>query len=461
MSNSIIEPQKSIPIYGTYDVVVVGGGLTGIIAAVAAAKNGSKTILIESKAFLGGVGTMGLPLQGFFDVDNSKIISGIPDEFLARMKQRNAVSDFIQCEMHNPFVIIDPEMVKLVSQEMILENGVDLLLHTLATDVMIENGVIKGLFIENKSGRQFIEGKIFIDSSGDGDVAYRAGASFTIGRETDERTQASTLVFQLDNVDVQKLVLEVLRYPDKYDISPILPRKQFLYNTKHIMVGLKLLIQKAQKDGIVGIPWDRVCYITSLHPNCVHINMVHTDGKFAADGKELTEIEVDGRSQIPVIHKVLREYVPGFENSIYTQSAAWTGIRETRHIIGEYVLSASDVEEGKIPESSVVIGGYPIDIHAQANGNEEESLDFRKIRPFGIPYGCLLPKGILNLLVAGRCISATQRSMASARVMATCMGMGQAAGLSASLALHLNCYPKDLEIEKIRETIKLNGGYII
>lgn len=460
MNKTIIEEAKHIPVYGAYDVVVVGGGLTGVMAAISARKDGASTVLIESKPFLGGVGTMGLPLQGFYDVDFNKIIKGLPEKFIDNLNQLGGVSEFIKCEMHNPFAIINPETVKLVCQEMLLENNVDVLLHTIAADVQKTDDRITGVFIENKSGRQLVEGKVFIDCSGDGDIACRSGVPFVMGRESDHNTQASTLMFRLDNVNIQKLTEMVLENPNEYDLPEILPRIQFTYNKLHILVGLKNRIRKAQEDGINNIPWDRVCYITCLDNNAVYINMVHVDGKDATTGDGLTEIEMKSRSQISLIHKVLKTYIPGFEHSIFTQSAAWTGIRETRHILGDYILSIEDIEEGKIQATSIVVGGYPIDIHYASQKEQYEKLDFKKIKAYGIPYGCFLPRNIKNLLVAGRCISGTHQAMASARVMGTCMGMGQAVGVAAALAIAKNCEPRELEVELIRQGIRELGGYI-
>ena len=456
----IIEPEKKIPIVGNYDLIVAGGGLTGVMAAITAQRSGLSTLLVEAKAFLGGVGTMGLPLQGFFDLEGNQVIKGLPDEFLRRLKEKNGVSEeFIQCEMHNPFVILDPEMVKLVCQEMLLEAGVDILLHTLAADVRRTDSVIDGVYIENKSGRQFVQGKIFIDCSGDGDLAARCQVPFSFGREKDRLSQASTLMFRLDNVDIADLTENVLNDPERYDLIPTLPRSQFEYNKKHILVGLNNLIKKAKTEGLDNLPWDRVCYITCLDDNAVHINMVHVDGKDATDGRELTEIEMQGRSQIPIIIEFLKKYVPGFKNSLFTKSAAWSGIRETRHIQGESTLTSDDINNGHVPSDTVVVGGYPIDIHF-SKSDSDNNLHFNKIQPYGIPYGCFLPIHMKNLLVAGRAISATHTAMASARVMGTCMGMGQAVGCAAALAAAQNCSPKEIDVKDLQDKILEVGGYL-
>ena len=456
----IIEPEKRIPTIGNYDVIVIGGGLTGIIAALTTQRLGSKTLLLESKAFLGGVGTMGLPLQGFYDLNGNQIIRGIPDEFLVRLKEKKGASkEFIKCEMHNPFLILEPEIVKLVCQEMLQEAGIDILLHTLAADVYMIEKEINGIFIENKSGRQYIKGKVFLDCSGDGDIAARCKNPFSFGRENDNLSQASTLMFRLDNVNISELIERVLNEPETYDLIPTLPRSQFLYTKKHILVGLNNLIKKAAAEGLIGLPWDRVCYITSLDERAVNINMVHVDGKDATDGLELTELEMEGRAQISIIIEFLKKYVPGFQDALFTHSAAWSGIRETRHILGEKTLTEEDVNNCNMPSDAVVVGGYPIDIHFSRN-ESDDSLHFNKIKPYGISFGCFLPVSVDNLLVAGRSISATHTAMASARVMGTCMGMGQAVGCAAALAISKKCSVKEIDVEEIRNQICSVGGFL-
>lgn len=460
LNNYIIEESKNIPISGNFDVVIVGGGLTGVMAAISTARNGLNTILVEKQAYYGGVGAMGLPLQGFYDLDNNQIIKGLPDEFIARLRACNGASpEFIQCEMHNPFLVVDPEMVKLVCQQMLIESGVKLLLHTFATGVILESSAIKGVLIENKSGRQCLLGNVFIDCSGDGDIAKAAGVPYSFGRETDGQSQASTLMFRLDNVNIEALIRKVLNEPDDYDLIPTLPRIQFNYNKQHILVGLGKFISKARNEGMYAIPWDRVCYITCIHEGSVMINMVHVENMDATDGHQLTQIELEGRAQIGPIHQFLKHYITGFEQSTLAFSAPCSGIRETRHMLGEYVLTEDDIIKGIITDDTVVVGGYPIDIHF-SSPNTESALEFEHVSPYGIPYRCMLPKEVENLLIAGRCISATHRALASIRVMGTCMGLGQAAGLAAVLSKKVNWHPKKVSAVNLRRLLLDSGAYI-
>ena len=346
-SRSITEPAREVPIAGSYDIIVAGGGTAGVIAAHKAASCGYRVAVFESKAFLGGVGTMGLPYQGFYDTAGKPVVGGVPIDFIDRLRRLGGASpDFIQCEAHNPFLIVDPETVKRVCQEMCVEAGVDIHLHTLVVSVIKDERKITAVITESKSGREAYTARVFIDATGDGDVCALAGTDFSVGRDEDSRTQSSTLMFRLDGVDTDALREMVLTNPDRYDLLPTLPREQFRYNHKHIMVGLSNQIRQATRDGLQGIPWDRVCYITLLQDGAVAINMVHVSGRNAAVAADLTAVEIEGRAQIPTIIAFLKGYLPGFGNAALTSTAAWSGIRETRHIRGRAILTEEMVARG-------------------------------------------------------------------------------------------------------------------
>jgi len=457
-SNFIMEPSRDVPIRGSYDVIVAGGGTAGVIVAYKIASAGFKVALFESKSFLGGVGTMGLPYQGFYDIGGEPVVGGVPIDFVERLRRIGGASEhFIQCEAHNPFLIVDPEAVKSVCQEMCMESGVEIHLHTLVTSVITQGKEISAILTESKSGREAYTARVFIDTTGDGDLCERAGVPYTIGRDEDSRTQSSTLIFRLDGVDTDHLSEMVLSDPERYDLLPTLPREQFRVNRKHIMVGLSNLIDQAVKDGLDGIPWDRVCYITMLQDGAVAINMVHVSDRNATIATDLTAIELEGRQQIPGIMRFLKTYVPGFENATLTSTAAWSGIRETRHMRGRGLLTTEIVAKGVVGDDSVAIGGYPIDIHLPT---DEEDLELTKVPRYGIPFGALLPEEYDNLLMAGRCISTTHRAFASYRVMGTCMATGEAAATAAIIALETDSHPANVDVSSLRRRLSEDGAIV-
>ncbi len=455
--NWLSEPARQIPIVANKDVVVSGGGLTGVMAAVAAARSGASALLIESGGYLGGVLTMGLPIQGYFDREGRQIAKGLAQEFLERLWARGgAYPRFIDCELHNAFLIVEPETAKLVCQEMVQEAGVELYLHTLVTAVHREEGRLRALIVENKSGREAIAGTLFIDTSGDGDLAARCGAPFTVGREEDGLTQSATLTFRLDGVDTETLRRLVTENPERYDLYGM-PRRQFRVNRKHIMVGLTNLVQEAEAEGFQGMPSDRVIYITLPADGAVLINMTKVHHVKGHDARELTRAEVEARGQVSIVLEFLRRYVPGFEDARLTWTANRIGIRETRHIEGDYTLTQEDVLAGRHFPDTIAVGGYPIDIHSPTGG----SVDLTRVPAYGIPYRCLTPKNTDNLLVAGRCISATHEAIASARVMATCMAMGHAAGVAGAFAVREECSTRQVDISHIRSTLSDQGAFLM
>jgi hypothetical protein len=455
--NHVVEPSRKTAIFAEPDVLVVGGGMTGVAAAVSASRMGKKTMLIDSKPCLGGVATMGLPFQGFFDSKKTQIVKGVAQEVVDRLRTIGGASEPIYCEMHNPFLIIEPEAVKMVCQEILLENGVDILLHTVAVDVLAKDGRLDCVLIENKSGRSAIRASVYVDATGDGDIATRCGVPFSIGREQDGLTQSATLNFRLAGVDTLALTRRVLEDPEHFDLLETLPRAQFRVNRRHIMVGLSKLIEQAEREGLHGIPWNRVCYITMLDDESVTLNMVHVKGRLGCDGRQLSEIELEARKQVPVVIAFLNRYVPGFERARLVATAGWTGIRETRHINGDYTLTEKDVTGAARFPDAIAVGGYPVDIHTPSTA---EGLSFFKVPTYDIPYRCLLPIGMRNLLTAGRCISATHVAMASARQMATCMAMGHAAGAAAVLAAGGDGDVHRVPVAELQSALKAQGAYL-
>ena len=451
------EPARQVPVVSDKDVVVAGGGPTGVMAAIAAARLGASTALIERNGYLGGVATMHLPIQGYCDYTGRQIVRGLGQEFIDRLRARDGAHHaFVPCELHNPFLVIDPEVVKLVCVEMLQEAGVETHLHTWVAGVNMEGPRLLGLYVENKSGRQAIAGRLFVDATGDGDVAARCGAPFTVGRPEDGLTQSVTIVIRLDGVDTELLRHEILNHPERYDLY-VMPRQQLRVNRKHIVVGLKNLVDEAERDGYQGMPCPRVIYTTALHGNAALVNMTHVHHVNCHEAQDLTRAEMEARRQIPIVVEFLRRYVPGFENAYLTATANEVGVRETRHIEGDYTLTEADVQAGRVFPDTVAVGGYPVDIHSPTGGE----VHLVRVPPYGIPYRCLTPKGLDNVLVAGRSFSADHVALASARVMATCMSMGQAAGTAAAMAARAGCNTRQVDVAQLQANLRAAGAFLL
>lgn len=464
MELSIQEPRRPTPILYRVDVLVAGGGLSGVIAAVSAARSGAKTALVERYASLGAVASMGLPLQGYRASDGSQVVQGLAEEFRQRLTEMGGATEFIPCDMHNPYVIVDPESVKRVCQELLVEAGVAVLLSAPAVDLILgENQQILAAIIEGKSGREAIVATQFIDCTGDADLVARSGGRFNMA---DLRAlQAVTMNFQMAGVDIRAIQRILINEPSNNILFPLLSREQISTANRYIMVGLNEFVREAANSGKYRGLWGNACYITLVSEGIVCINSVHLGGLNPCDTTDLTSLEIRGREQAWKIADFMKTYIPGFSDSFIISTGPWIGIRESRIIQGLRTLNEDDVRLGKIPADSIGLGCYPIDFHSDMSGenteikanSNKEGLKFEKVPIYGIPYGCLVPKDTRNLIVAGRSISASRTAMSSSRVMATCMAVGEAAGVAAAMCVYESCSPSALDVNRLRERLLLQG----
>ncbi len=445
---------SDLPLRMKVDVLVVGGGPAGIIAARAAAGEGLKVALIENRSFLGGNMTIGLPILGFLGQKKNQIIKGLPQEFIDRLAKRDAASEHRPCPLHMSITLVEPEAVKEVAFEMLVENGVDVLLYTLCTDVIMKENRLEGVIIESKAGREVILAKAIIDCTGDADVAFRSGVPCEQGDE-EGGVQPPTLMFSLGNVDTDKLRLSIAEDPLTYS-TDFIPADYFSQNRQFIVVGLRELVKKAHEDGLL-LPTDRTIVITGLRKGEAWINMTRVNGVDGTDPASLTQGEFIAMRQISVIYKYLLNYVPGFENSYLLRKAPFLGIRETRRIVGKYIMTRDDILSCRKFDDAVAVASYPLDIHHPKGGDctLEWSGDC-----YDIPYRSLVPLKVENLLVAGRSISTTHEAMSAIRVMAPCMAMGEAAGRAAKIAVLEGVAPSKIDVEKLRRQLLSNGAYL-
>lgn len=448
------EPKRSLSIRKEADVLVVGGGPSGIIAAQAAAADGLKVVLVESRSFLGGNMTIGLPVLGFLGQKGNQVISGLPQKFIDRLAAQDAASEHRPCPLHMSITLVEPEAVKTVALEMLIEDGVDVMLYTFCVDIIKDGDNLKGIVIESKSGREAIMAKVVIDCSGDADVAYRAGVPCEKGNESGGM-QPPTLMFCLAGVDTEKLRSSITEEPRTY-LTDFIPADYYGQNQQFIVVGLRQLMDKARKAGL-NLPTERTIIITGLRKEEVWINMSSVHGIDGTDPESLSHGEVVGHEQVKDIIKYLIEYVPGFEEAYFSRMAPFLGIRETRRIVGKYVMTKDDILGCRRFDDAIAVASYPLDIHHPEDGGCTliwcgDSYD--------IPYRSLVPKKIKNLLVAGRSISTTHEAMSAIRVMAPCMAMGEAAGRAAKMAVRDAVQPSAIDVQKLRQELLETGAYL-
>jgi len=413
-----------------YDVVVAGGGLTGAAAAVAAKRNGLKDVLlVERYGFLGGMATSGLvnPFMSYFKAgtnrkEENQLIFGIFQEILDRLEELGGLKNKIT---------FDAEIMKLVLNRIITEEGVNILFHTYVTSVNKDKNSenrIESIKISNKSGNTDVKGKIFIDCTGDADIAFMAGVPCKKGREQDGYSQPMTMCFRVANVDRSKM-------PSREEINRI--------------------YTEAVSRGEITNPRENVLFFDTIHEDVIHFNTTRIVKKDATNAEELTEAELMVREQCWEMFNFLKKYIPGFENSYLQLTAPQIGIRESRRIVGKYVLTEEDVLQGRKFEDSVCYCAYTIDIHNPAGtGTVIKRLNTGDY--YGIPYRCLLPLNIENLLVAGRPISSTHEAHSSLRIMPTCTALGEAAGTAAALSIINQITPGELDPIILRKKLMEN-----
>ena len=449
---TITEPQREIPVRAEVDVLVVGGGPAGIMAARAAAGKGLRVMLIESRGYLGGNLTIGLPILGYLGRKGNQIIKGLPQLFIDRLRARGAAGEHRPCKLHVSLTIIDPEEAKTVALEMLQEVGVEVLLYVFCADVVKNGDAVEGVVIESKAGREAILAKTVIDCTGDGDVACRAGVECRKG-DADGGMQPPTLMFSMRGVATQRLRDAIAEHPDIYDMD-IMPAESFR-NEKFITVGLRNQIAKAREAGI-DLPVARTILITGMSEDEIWVNMSRVNGVDPTDPGSYTRGEIEARKQVYQIRKYLRQFVPGFENAWMDRVAPFMGIRESRVTVGKYVLTAGDILACRRFDDAVAVASYPVDLHHPKGG--DCTLEYCG-DCYDIPYRCLIPQKIDGLIVAGRNVSMTHLALASARVMAPAMALGEAAGKAASLSVKENVELRDLDVRKLQESLKAEGVY--
>ncbi|MBR5309154.1 MAG: FAD-dependent oxidoreductase [Clostridia bacterium] len=420
------ESARELPISYEVDVLVCGSGPAGIGAALASARSGAKTLIIESLGDLGGISTSGLMSHW---TGRSK--SPIYLEILRRSAEKN------EGELHGKIVnTIDPEKLKTLYLEMLTEAGAEILLYTFASDVIVEDGTVKGVIIENKTGRSVISAKVVIDATGDGDIAFKSGAEYIKGRESDGRMQPCTIMFKVGGVDLERAV-----FPGSFET---------LVNTE------KGELQALGKE-IIGHPAGHVLLYKSTLPGIVTCNMTNCIDIDGTKAEDLTRATLTCREQIDRIVKFLREYAPGYENCYCISSASLMGIRETRHFKGVYTLTEDDIMNAVQFEDWIVLDAhFNFDIHnLDGAGLDKDGVqhEFKQMTGYTVPYRCLVPERVNGLLLAGRCISGTHKAHSNFRVMPICVGIGEGAGYAAAIAVKKNILPRDVEAKEIQKYI--------
>jgi len=439
-----------------FDVLVVGGGNAGCAAAIAAARHGANTLLLERYGFLGGTATAAMvgPWMTFHS-GQEQIVGGIAQEMVERLMRKGASpghladsSDYVATI--TPF---DPEVHKALLFEMMREAGVSLLLHAYFLSAQLDGEAVCGATFATVGGTRGYRGRVVIDATADALVAASAGVPTQQGDERG-RVQPATLMFRLSHVDLAALAEYLREHPDEMR-SSLRPLER-VPAALTALAGLNELWERARADGLVEVPRELVSFFISPYPDEVTVNMTRVVNIDPLDPDDLTRAEVESRLQAMQLLEFFRGRVPGFANARIAATGTQVGIRESRRIVGRYTLTRDDVLQARRFDDAVARSAYPIDVH-NPSGSGTVTQRLAPGESYEIPYRTLLPVNREQLLVAGRCISTTHEALASTRLTPTVMTLGQAAGTAAALACARGVPVGDIDTNELRAQLVADG----
>ncbi len=453
----VVEPVRHLPVAHEADVLVVGGGIAGVMAAVAAGRTGARTLLVERFGSLGGTGTSAMMNLFYVPYAASR---GLVRELFDRLIARGGA-------IPGEFVVYDPELYKVTALDMLAEAGVQVLLHTLVSDAIMDGDRLRGIVVENKSGRQAVLARVTVDASGDGDVAARAGAPYIKGRERDGKMRPMTLIFRMGGVDAARLVEYVRAHPEDFSPDPL----QCMLDLEHHMIrvfGFFKLVEEAKARGEL---WPDCYYfrIESVLPDrgVLTVNATRVYGVDGTRADDLSRAEIETRRQMLQLAAFARKYVPGFERSFILDSASTIGVRETRRIRGEYVMTEDDILAGRQYDDVVGVdanqqnprqqGGHPPDGKEGGPQDLEARSMIARMFVYEIPYRVLVPQAVDGLLVAGRCLSVDHHADVYTRNQGTAMASGVAAGVAAALAARTGVEPRRVDVAGVQGALRRLG----
>ena len=412
-----------------YELVVVGGGFAGVAAAIAAARAGVDVLLVDKGNCLGGaaVNCLVSPFMPYSTVIDGKHVvlsAGIFSEIIRRMDERHA--------MVGERYFLEEEL-KFVLNDMVLEAGVKLLFHAYIFKAEKRDGRVTSISVATKSGETRIEADYFIDATGDAQLAYLADCPTTLGREPDHLCQPMTLCFRVGNVDRDRFFASRPRWSQVH-------------------------AEKLEAGQLIN-PRENILVFHTPIPNVLHFNTTRVVKKNPTCPEDVTEAEVLARQQVQEIYDLLKEHADGLENSYLMMTAAEIGVRESRMIVGDYVLTEDECKDCTRFEDAIAASNYEIDIH-NPEGTGTSHYFFKPGEYYTIPYRCLIPKEATNLLVAGRCISSDHGAQASYRIMPNVCTLGEAAGSAMGLAVKQGKQVREIDVKELQAELKRNGAFI-
>lgn len=445
-----------------FDVLVVGGGVSGCAAALAAARNGADVLLLEQNGYLGGTLTgCGVGPMMTFHAGDKQVILGIMEELVAELVRRGQSPGHVPDTKQYTSTItpFDAEGLKLLLDEKLSEAGCTVLFHTFVGAVQTEDGCITGLTVCNKDGLNTLSAKVYIDATGDGDVAAWAGADMTKGRPEDGAAQPMTMKMKYCCVDTEALKGYVLKNPERF--PKLAPHMEIF--RQHVPVDLEGFDEEfsaAKAAGELSIRRENVLMFATGRPGEYIINTTRIVDHDATDAVSLSEAEQIGRRQCAELDRFLRERVPGFEHAMLEFTGPSVGVRGSRQLVGCCTLTAEDILSCRAFEDRIAHSAYPIDIHNPKGEGTDSTFVSRKGTYYSIPYSIMVCPQINNLIVTGRCVSATFEAQAAIRTTPTVGAMGQAAGVAAAMAAAAEGNTREVNIKALQQTLADQGAYL-
>ena len=471
-----------------FDVIVAGGGTAGAIAAIAAARAGARTCLVDAAGHLGGTCFALANITPFHNSRGQPVVGGLAQELVERIATRGGAREKIH--LPNPagiggsFTPVDPDAMKLALFEM--AEGAELWLHTVLVDTLSVDGRVAGVRVHNKSGMHELRAKVVVDATGDADVAVRAGAAHV--QDTPEAALNATLLFRVAGVDTDAFIAHARRTPDKFvlladpylrEIKKLAPA-DVMREVRDIYDCPYIYLANLVRDYVPRADWDeweitdadksgwgrlkpfaaRFSIMPLPHRRDI-VTLNATSITFdATDGAQRSRAEVEGQRQMRIVLEVLQRYIPGFSACFLHAVMPAVSIRASRRIVGEYELTRDDVERGARFPDAIARGAYPMSVQSASQPGVRQHLFVRDGGDYDIPYRCLVPRAIDGLLVAGRCLAATREAIGSARMGAQCMAYGQAAGTAAALAAARGIAPRAIDIAALRRALQAERAIV-
>jgi hypothetical protein len=397
------------------------------------------------------------PWMTFHTTAGKQVIAGTGEEMVQRLMALNASPGHVRdtCGFVHTITPYHPEVYKVLAVDMLREAGVRMLFHSFVDSVKMEGGGdrIESVTLTSKSGRIEVRARMFVDTSGDADIAYLSGAPCLKGRDGDNLTQPMTMKFRMRGVDLGEVKAYILQHPDEFYYKTPVAELPDLY------LSAVQGFYKHWKEADLPIKRDQVLFFSGPEKDEVLVNMTRIQGLDGTNVEDLTLAEELGRKQVLMVADFMRKSLPGFAQASISQVGAQIGIRESRRIDGQYVLDMQDVVQGRRFDDVIARSGYPIDVHAPSDNNVLVSW-IQGDGAYDIPYRCLLPKKVGNLLVGGRCISTSHEALGTTRLSPSCMATGQAAGSAAAIAVRRGIAPQDVPLAELQERLRDQGAIL-